>query len=333
MIFFVSCIFILYLFTFFSNRDLGTFSKEQVATLKGVMSVSIVVYHLSCYTDGWLYMFSSWGAPIVSLFYFISGYGLMFSLEKKGSQYLKNFFRNRIFRGILLPFLLVWLMNRLLFKEYYSLDLFKEFVNLIAEGRTTLKFSWYIFSILFFYIMFYITARYKNVVLVSFVYTVLYIVVTYLMGYERCWYISALAFPFGMFFCRYEKRIHKQWHSAVKYYATVPLCMLLLMLCVISKSEYMFFIAYVLIPLIVVCVCAKLKLSNKYIQYIGNYSYEIYLCHGMCMMFFRGEYINISSDGWYILLVFISAFAVAFCVKEICTCITSRFVYLDIQRK
>lgn len=317
MIFFVICISILYLFTFFSHREVGTFSKEQVATLKGVMSVSIVAFHLSCFTDSWLYVFGSWGAPIVSLFYFISGYGLMFSLEKKGSQYLKNFFRNRIIRGILLPFLLVWFINRLLFKEFYSQDLFDEIANLIVYGHTTLNFSWYIFSILFFYIMFYLTARYRNVVLVSFVYTVLYIMVTYLMGYERCWYISALAFPFGILFCRYEKRIHEQWYSAVKYYATVPLCMLLLMLCVISKSEYMFFIAYVLIPFVVVCACAKLKLSNKFIEYLGKYSYEIYLCHGMCMMFFRGEYIDISSDNMYILVVFASTFAMAFCVKGI----------------
>lgn len=76
MIFFLIIIVLLYILSFRSfNERVSPFNKEHVSILKGVMAMSIVAFHLSYQTDDWLFMFSSWGAPVVSIFYFISGYG------------------------------------------------------------------------------------------------------------------------------------------------------------------------------------------------------------------------------------------------------------------
>ena len=97
MIFFLVIIGILYIFSFCSfNERVSTFNKEHVLTLKGVMAISIVAFHLFYQTDDWLFMFSSWGAPIVSMFYFISGYGLALNYRAKGNEYLSHFFKHRI---------------------------------------------------------------------------------------------------------------------------------------------------------------------------------------------------------------------------------------------
>ena len=108
MIFFLVIIGILYIFSFCSfNERVSTFNKEHVSTLKGVMAISIVAFHLFYQTDDWLFMFSSWGAPIVSMFYFISGYGLALNYRAKGNEYLSHFFKHRIWESLILPFLLV----------------------------------------------------------------------------------------------------------------------------------------------------------------------------------------------------------------------------------
>ena len=277
MIFFLVIIGILYIFSFCSfNERVSTFNKEHVLTLKGVMAISIVAFHLFYQTDDWLFMFSSWGAPIVSMFYFISGYGLALNYRAKGNEYLSHFFKHRIWESLILPFLLVWVVNRII-SGNISMSLLDELIKLLMYGETTLPYSWYVFSILLFYILFYMIASKKNVVIISFLCVFLYIALTVSLSYERCWYISALAFPLGIFYCKYEERICALWNVPVKYYVTVPLCLLLTAACVISKNEFCYLFAYIFIPIVIVCLCAKIQIYNRNIQWISNVSYEIYL--------------------------------------------------------
>ena len=113
------------------------------------MAISIVAFHLFYQTDDWLFMFSSWGAPIVSMFYFISGYGLALNYRAKGNEYLSHFFKHRIWESLILPFLLVWVVNRII-SGNISMSLLDELIKLLMYGETTLPYSWYVFSILLF---------------------------------------------------------------------------------------------------------------------------------------------------------------------------------------
>ena len=315
MIFFLVIIGILYIFSFCSfNERVSTFNKEHVSTLKGVMAISIVAFHLFYQTDDWLFMFSSWGAPIVSMFYFISGYGLALNYRAKGNEYLSHFFKHRIWESLILPFLLVWVVNRII-SGNISMSLLDELIKLLMYGETTLPYSWYVFSILLFYILFYMIASKKNVVIISFLCVFLYIALTVSLSYERCWYISALAFPLGIFYCKYEERICALWNVPVKYYVTVPLCLLLTAACVISKNEFCYLFAYIFIPIVIVCLCAKIQIYNRNIQWISNVSYEIYLCQGVSMILLRGNYFFVKSDFLYIIATFVLTLFMAYCIK------------------
>lgn len=318
MIFFLVIIGILYIFSFCSfNERVSTFNKEHVSTLKGVMAISIVAFHLFYQTDDWLFMFSSWGAPIVSMFYFISGYGLALNYRAKGNEYLSHFFKHRIWESLILPFLLVWVVNRII-SGNISMSLLDELIKLLMYGETTLPYSWYVFSILLFYILFYMIASKKNVVIISFLCVFLYIALTVSLSYERCWYISALAFPLGIFYCKYEERICALWNVPVKYYVTVPLCLLLTAACVISKNEFCYLFAYIFIPIVIVCLCAKIQIYNRNIQWISNVSYEIYLCQGVSMILLRGNYFFVKSDFLYIIATFVLTLFMAYCIKKTC---------------
>ena len=129
----------------------------------------------------------------------------------RGNEYLSHFFKHRILGNLILPFLLVWIVNRIV-SGNISMSLLDELIELLMHGETTLPYSWYVFSILLFYILFYMIAAKRNVVIISFLCVFTYIVLTVSLSYERCWYISALAFPLGIFYCKYEKRICALWN-------------------------------------------------------------------------------------------------------------------------
>lgn len=53
-------------------------------------------------------------------------------------------------------------------------------------------------------------------------------------------------------------------------------------------------------------------------QWISNVSYEIYLCQGISMTLFRGNYLFIKSDLLYIIATFVLTFFMAYSIKRLC---------------
>ena len=88
------------------------FSKQATVPLRGLLATGIVLHHLSLRLVeaspdcSWIWsQFSFWGAPIVAVFFFLSGYGLMVSLITKGQKYLDGFLKKRLLK-IVLPLVL-----------------------------------------------------------------------------------------------------------------------------------------------------------------------------------------------------------------------------------
>ena len=90
-----------------TQRIKGNFGKDISTMLKGLLAVGIVLHHLAEKTNVIFIIdfFKYLGSPIVSIFFFISSYGLLNSLLIKKSNYLNNFLKKR-FTIILTPFLL-----------------------------------------------------------------------------------------------------------------------------------------------------------------------------------------------------------------------------------
>ena len=58
-------------------RKESSFSKEKMPALKFFMAIVIVLGHLSIRVpSGWIQAFRFWGSPFVSMFLFVSGYGM-----------------------------------------------------------------------------------------------------------------------------------------------------------------------------------------------------------------------------------------------------------------
>lgn len=84
------------------SQDYRPFDKDKVVVLNR-FSTGIVLSHLSSYSI-YLHDFQRWGSLIVGIFFFISGYGLSYSLHYKVG-YIRNFFLHRIAKALLLPYM------------------------------------------------------------------------------------------------------------------------------------------------------------------------------------------------------------------------------------
>lgn len=286
MLLFIVCVIILYLLSLFSKGGVS-FNKEKVVPLKAILALLIVLHHISLETSvKWLQPFNSWGAPIVSIFFFISGYGLMVSYNNKGDGYLNGFVKRRIIVTLLLPFLLALLLYRSV-----AIDLpgaIESICLLLKNGIVTLPHSWYVFAIFVLYIAFYLSckvAKGKKSLFLLILLCAVYIIVTKHQGYARCWYISILAFPAGVIYAYYSRHFITQIYKYTRW--IVPVCLLLAAVFYLLKSELGYMLVYVFIPLIIIYLCSTLNVEQLSriggIRWLSEISYEIYLCQGIAI--------------------------------------------------
>ena len=109
--------------------------KNSTNGLKGLLAIGIVLHHLSQWiSSGETFSnFQYMGTYIVSIFFFLSGYGLYTQIKVK-PDYLTNFFRKRLLK-ILIPFVFIsgiYLIYRMAYlKEIINLNFFYNlFLNL-----------------------------------------------------------------------------------------------------------------------------------------------------------------------------------------------------------
>lgn len=308
-----------------------TFSKEKLVPLKAALALMIVADHLALfYGVDALHPLIALGAPIVSIFFFISGYGLQSSWQKKGDAYLKGFFSRRILK-VLLPWLLATLLYGLVqwLSPQQWIDGIKQ---TFTHGIPILPFSWYVLEILFFYLAFYCAYRFfpgiwKGIVLLALV--ILFMLLTMRLQYGQGWWVSSLAFPAGIAFACYEKKWMAlcERHPASYWLALFGLACLFCLSFMAGKrlSAFVFPVSHVCIGLTVALVTERLpleKLKTKIISFISSISYEIYLCQGIAMALLRGRW-QVTGDALFVSLVYLITIALAWAVRSLCTSSTT----------
>lgn len=188
------------------------FSRQTTEHLKGFLAIAVLLHHIYQKTaiishDSLAGFFcQSVGYYCVSMFFFISGYGLMKSLSKKREGYLSNYQRNRVLPIFLINALLVLIYS--ITKTCLGIEVTPINMTLsLFYGGTIVGNGWYLLCIMVFYELFYISAKLniRHVAATVLVLTLAYIVVAFKMP---TWYtVSSLAFPAGVFFCEYKDRL------------------------------------------------------------------------------------------------------------------------------
>lgn len=321
MILFVAVLLLLFLVSLIRGGE-WSFGKDKMLPLKAVLALLIVADHLTFSVDAaWLMPFRKWGAPIVSLFFFISGYGLDKSYLAKGEKYLQGFFKRRMLK-VIVPALIVFGLYCLIC--WKSHDVIAEVRNWLVYGSFPLPNYWFVGEIIFMYIAFWLSfkcfsGRWKQVVLL--VLTAVLTVVPILIGYDRCWWVGTFAFPAGVLFSEYESAIKdRAMKSLWSYSIAVGICLALVFLLYISNNQYLFIGCYISIPVCLALVLGRLKYGAKtcsVISFLGNISYEIFLCQCICIEFLRSDRVFIHSDILFILAVYAMVIVLAYVANRL----------------
>lgn len=314
MILFFSIVFFLQIKVISFYNGISVLTKNKTIPLRGILAMCIVLHHISRVVDGPIIeQFYHLGAIVVSLFFFMSGYGLWKSWVKKRSEYVKGFLYNRIIRTLIYPFVLFTIIYKLPFLfNFLWADSSSTNVD-FTEIFERLPNSWFVIVILFMYFIFYFICKYiesdKLKIFSIVFYSFAYIILSIYRNIPECWYVSVLAFPLGVVYAYYERNLILFFSKENRafYISIVPICLCLIALGYFSDCKLGKILSFPLLAYIIVFYSTSLRLESlnryKFLIFLSEISYEIYLCHGIIIEFLRSDYIYISSDYIFILLV------------------------------
>lgn len=297
---------------------------EKNTFLKCILSILIVLYHLHNQIPvGFLKYLDNFGAPIVSLFFFLSGYGLMVSSKKKGVKYLNTFIINRVIKSLILPYILASFIYRLANSNSLP-DIQESIKNCYRLGDTSglLPNSWFVLALLLFYVLFYIVQKgvFKHAIIVLSFSILIYVVETEKAGFDWSWYITAFAFPIGVLYAKKEKKLLLLWEKKKFYYLTLVVFIICIICLKVLHSMYANMVIYMIFPTLVACIMSRFgNYCNLGIVITGiaKCSYEIYLYHGVVMLMLRNNTVYIESNVVYIFSTLIVTLIVSFIMSGV----------------
>lgn len=282
-------------------------SRGNVNALRGIMAIEIVLGHTYGARDGTelLYVNDRIGLWPVGIFFFLSGYGLMYSLHHK-EQYCKGFLKKRIFQRIFIPFLVVFIIRYIV---YYWQQ------NIIKTMLADLISNWFVTEILLIYILWWVIYSFideKKAIMLWLIATTILNIIGCIYGIATRWYASTACFLVGIIWEKYEKVIkaYLQYH-----YIRMALCSVgvwgsgtVLFLFLAKQNSWIACICMnitcVSLCILVYLVLMKFNIGNKATNFLGRYSWEIYLLHPT-VIGYLSKISNINILLWMILCMLI----------------------------
>lgn len=315
------------------NGNLCNFDSKATVPLRGLLAIMIILHHLAldykfeeCIGGihiSPMYYFKELGAPVVATFFFITGYGLSKSLQTKGSAYLSGFLKRRF--GKVIPEFLILTVLALVVSDVAGLVSLSEAAHNMVKGIVPLRFSWFIYAIVYVYIAFYLAALASNAdglrtgMFLAFL-IVLYFVAMVTIGWGAFWYRSIPAVLIGYFIALYERKI-----TELLSRRDVLLCLAVctfasgFILDRILSSRLIAAMAFA----VAVYVCMRLYRIKPYpaLMLLGEISLYIYLVHGTIL-----QAVDSTETSKYLAgaIVILASIAVSVLIKRIRGFIESR---------
>lgn len=349
----------------------GEFSSDylnwdQMMALRTVACLSIILHHLTqrITNYGGIYkgpitLYNHIGFLCTAVFFFSSGYGLMYSYLNK-HNYLEGFLRKR-FTQVLVPFFLVnvitVLVNHLVYKKGTGDDfafVLKQIVGIeLLDGN-----AWFIVEILVLYVIFaafFSVIKNKDVSLVLVIIATFAIITftffrghdyddfkeTYFMG--EWWFNSTITFVFGLLYARFKSGIEaffkKHYKGMIVSFALLSVIFTFAGIVVNNifgyyhemlssyRTDALITLVVQSINCIVVVIFQlllnmKIAVKNKALDYMGSIQMMVFLVHGY---FVRTvfDHTKMGHFVWY-LVVFVCAILVAAILSLISSAVASR---------
>ena len=248
-------------------------SKENGLYLRGLATLMIVLHHLCLSVNGSGILLHV-GHLASSIFFFLSGYGLM---KKKD---LNGFWKKRL-SAVYVPFVVanaIFIFARMLSHEKISLFM----VICWLFGFILIdSFKWFIIVLLLCYFLYYLCFKCmkQNQLVGMFLFLTGYLILCLKMHTLAYWYIPIYTFWVGMMFEKYEKIIMENLNKyytkwCVVFGGTFAFCMYRMI--VNTNTPLEMFSTFVFLGCMIL-FCMKLRFASKYLLHLGKISYSVYL--------------------------------------------------------
>ena len=330
-------IFILLLISLFvyliPKTDVDYLSNKSTKSLKGLLALLIIFHHISQkITTGENFSnFEYMGRYIVALFFFLSGYGLYFQYSNNPT-YMENFLKKRLVR-IFIPFfvfIVIYVIYRATLGEdinvAFFLSFWKDHSNIIYNG-------WFINSIIVLYVIFYVSLVRKDSKIAEYKLVFLTLVYIFWKAYQNHgdWeYVSIMAFLLGVFWTKnrvsIDKLLEKNYFIFLVSFSILMYVfhyyeVIMKIIGITNKYVYygivgnlctMVFVVYFLL------LTNKLNFSNKYLDFLGDISFEIYMIHGLVMHYLGKFFVSSDvNDVLYTIMVLFVSIVSAYYIKRL----------------
>lgn len=291
-----------------------TYCNSSKAVFAGV----VVFHHMAkiLADDPFAGIFLNLGYLAVSVFFIISGYGLMV-------KYSKGYPRGYMIRKVLWLIVeyaivnILYILWEVISSGTFNLERFKQ---LYVTGICYADNSWYIIAIIVIYIAFDLVMRFtfsikhsdNNKLLSICIMTIfftLYTVFVLLQKWGSYWYISCGAFIIGMLIAvntsKIVETINKKWliHLTIQCFIFM-ISQILLFRCNLSwlSQTALKAMAAIAFAVIIITIGMRASFSGKAITWVSSISLEIYMLHGLSFRILRNDMCCISNDLLFCLL-------------------------------
>lgn len=291
---------------FCTNGNKAYLSKDTTAAIKGIFILLVFFSHFNSYvslTDtidlSYRSIVSWFGQTMVTLFLFYSGYGVMESIQKKGSGYVETFPKKRIlatlFRFDCAVFL--FLIIGLIFGSHFTLP---QVVLSMLGWETLGNSNWYIFVILVLYLITYLAfklIRTKNnlipVIAITGIVCVLIVFCWRFYIRDLYWYDTALCYVAGMFYSLLKPYIQKfaEKQTVIKrnitWLLTLLLCLGAFLLLKGLGNTPAYLLSNIVFAIIIVLITMRFHIGNPILCWCGNNLFELYILQRIPMIVFK----------------------------------------------
>lgn len=325
------------------TSSLTGLSEEQVKSLKGIFALVVLMHHLYQSTDiidnRYLgAIFQALGFFAVSIFFFLSGYGLQMSYCIKKQDYIKVFLKKKVmpFYCVIILLIAIYWPARILMGEIVDpLNVVRSFFF----GMTIISKGWYLQAQLFLYLLFLCVWHFikndsvKQVVLFSIVIVHTALCISFDVSITR--YISLLGFVLGIFWADKRMDIFVQLEKKRIYILSVVFCLVAMAvtfgiwqlaggwISIFSQG-----ICQLLFVVFIILLTQKIQIVNSITMHLGVYSFEIYIVQGLFLNLYKSPILYINNDYVFAITVVLSTYFTALLIHPIIN-----FIYLMFRRK
>jgi Protein involved in polysaccharide intercellular adhesin (PIA) synthesis/biofilm formation len=269
----------------------------QCNVLKGICAVEILIGHIGFITEEPLLFFNrKAGVLFVGIFFFLSGYGLMYSKEHK-PNYMRGLFIKKAI-SILGPAYVIYVLFQII--DWYLSGNIDYIYSIINPVRFFYANNWFVWEIILLYLLFSVIYRIRNIMLANGILvaiSLMFIAVGFITKIENPWYGSTLCFSVGILFYQWRERISlflkKYWFKSILTGTALVIVFTLAFFILGNESiignPVSRNLAAIFFCITTVTALCKIGIGNKATALLGDCSYEIYLIHPYVLAELRGR--------------------------------------------